>query len=577
MGSIRLPSSEYESAVSSDEGLGGLFYQRMLEDPSAKAIIDENGRSLTYGALHRAALKLVHALHDKVFKVEERVGILVHHGIWDAVTQVAIIYAGGTCIPLDPILPDQQIISRLKQLDSRYILVDEANSTRELPFHLLATGGFPLSNDGLDYPKTTHLPITTNLSHCTHLIHTSGTTSELKVVQIRGASILHMSHHAPYEPIQKTDVVGHAYSTSFDITLFEIWGALIRGATIGVLTKSTLLDIPALGAALRRLGITIMVITAPLVNLAATTCPATFTPLRVILIGGEAVNLVAMKAILEAGPPEHLMNAYGPTECCIYCLTHEITISDIDAGSVSIGKPIRHNICCVCDAAGRILPNGEEGKLLVGGPGVSIGYLDQPGKNSESFIFIASIEDPVTGEPYRIYRTGDIVRRCSDGQHDFLGRRDHQVKIRGFRVKLSAIDIAVMNTGHFSEVVATRMDAKEKGAGSTLVAFVVLHPAAGPHAVSDAINMLREKLPNYMIPHIKVIAKLPLNSHEKLDRRMLNEMYQQRQAKCFSDAFGNGALSTRAHMAGIWANILATPVPNYLDDNDFFAHGATSL
>jgi thioester reductase-like protein len=252
-------------------------------------------------------------------------------------------------------------------------------------------------------------------------------------------------------------------------------------------------------------------------------------------------------------------------------------MADIEDGLISIGKPIGHNVCCVLDEAGQILPDGEEGELLVGGPGVSMGYLDQPEKNSESFIFVAGMESPITGEPYRMYRTGDIVRRRSDGQHDFLGRRDHQVKIRGFRVELSAIDAAIMNTGHFSEVVATRMDAKEKGAGSTLVAFVVLHPLAGPHSVSDTIKTLREVLPEYMVPHIEVIAKLPLNSHAKLDRRMLNEMYHQRRDKCLSDAFGHGTLSTRDHVARIWATILATPFPNYSDDDDFFEHGATSL
>jgi amino acid adenylation domain-containing protein/thioester reductase-like protein len=577
MGSSKPPASEYEAAVSSDEGLGGLFYQQMLEDPSALAIIDEDGRRLTYGALHRAALVLAQGLHEQDFVTEEPVGILVHHGLWDAVTQVAIIYAGGTCVPLNPLLPDQQIISRLQRLGVRYIIVDEPNSTRALPFDLLATGEFPPSDDKLADTKNSSLPVATNLGHCTHLIHTSGTTSEPKAVQVRGASILHVSHHAPYDPVQKTDVVGHGNSTSFDVALFDIWGALIRGAAIGVLSKSTLLDISNLGTVIRQLGITIMAITTPLVNLVATTAPATFAPLRVILMGGEAVNLVAMKAILEAGPPQHLMNAYGPTECCVYCLAHEITMSDIDAGSVSIGKPIGHNVCCVSNDGGQIVPDGEEGELLVGGPGVSIGYVNQPGQNSQAFTFVDGMENPDTGEPYRMYRTGDMVRRRSDGQHDFLGRRDHQVKIRGFRIELSAVEAAVMNTGHFSNGFAMRIDEKEEGSGATLVAFVVLQPTAGPHAVSDALKTLRATLPDYMVPHIEVVVDLPLNSHAKVDRRKLNEMYHKLRAKHLRDTFGDASLSTRAHVVGLWTTILATPVPHYSDDDDFFEHGATSL
>jgi amino acid adenylation domain-containing protein/thioester reductase-like protein len=577
MGSIRPPASEYEVAVSSDEGLGGLFYQRMLEDPFALAIIDEGGRSLTYEALHRAALRLAQNLHDERLVLEQPVGIVVEHGIWDAVTQVAILYAGGTCVPLNPSLPDQQIISRLQRLGARYILVDEANRTRALPFDLLTTGDFPPSEGLVADTKACSVPVTTNLGHRTHLIHTSGTTSEPKAVQVRGASILHVSYHAPYDPVQKTDVVGHGNSTSFDVALFDIWGALIHGATIGVLGKSTLLDISNLEAVLRQLGITIMAITAPLVNLAGTTAPATFASLRVVLMGGEAVNLVAMKTILEAGPPQHLINAYGPTECCVYCLTHEITMEDIDAGAVSIGKPIGQNVCCVSDEANQIVSDGEEGELLVGGPGVSIGYFDQPDKNSQVFTFVAGMENPDSGERYRMYRTGDIVRRRSDGQHDFLGRRDHQVKIRGFRIELSAVDAAVMNTGHFSDVFAMRMDEKEEGAGATLVAFVVLKPTAEPHVVTDALKTLRATLPDYMVPHIHVVYNLPLNAHAKVDRQKLIEMYHQLRAKHLVDADGNAGLSTRAHVAGLWATILATPIPQYSDDDDFFEHGATSL
>ncbi|KAJ5670394.1 uncharacterized protein N7477_005757 [Penicillium maclennaniae] len=577
MGSIELSTSEYEIAVSSDKGLGQLFHQQVLKNPDAQAVIHEDGTSLTYGELHRAAIKLARALHEKDFKAEERVGIVVHHGVWDAVTQVAIIYAGGTCVPVDAHLPDQQITSRLNRLGTRYIIVDELNSTRALPFDLLATGEFPPSNDEFSGTKSISLPLSTTLGHCTHLIHTSGTTSEPKAVQIRGSSILHVSHYAPYDPVQKTDVVGHINNTSFDVALFDIWGPLIHGATIGILTKSTILDISRFAAAIRRLGITIMAITAPLVNLAATISPDAFAPLRVVLMGGEAVNLSAMKTILEAGPPTHLINAYGPTECCVYCLTHEISMADIDAGSVSIGKPIGQNFCCVCDDAGQPVPEGEEGELLMGGPGVSLGYVDQPEKTSQSFIFVDGMKDPITGEPCRMYRTGDIVRRRGDGHHDFLGRRDHQVKIRGFRVELSAVDSALMNTGHFSDGFAMRVDEKEKGAGATLVAFVILQPNSGPHAVSEAISSLRATLPEYMVPHIEIVAEIPLNAHAKVDRRKLVEMYHERRARHLKDVFGSAGLSTRAFIAGLWANILATPVPEYSDDDDFFAHGATSL
>ncbi|KAL4785437.1 hypothetical protein BJX76DRAFT_356155 [Aspergillus varians] len=140
MESIKPLTPKYDVAVSRDEGLGEIFYQRMLADPSAVAIVDEQGQSLTYKALHERATELAQGLTREAFTLEERVGIVVQHGLLDAVTQVAVIYAGGTCVPLDPLLPDHQVTNRLGQLGTRYVLVDEANTKRDLPFVLLPVG-----------------------------------------------------------------------------------------------------------------------------------------------------------------------------------------------------------------------------------------------------------------------------------------------------------------------------------------------------------------------------------------------------------------------------------------------------
>jgi amino acid adenylation domain-containing protein/thioester reductase-like protein len=566
--------AEYESLVARDEGLGHLFYQRMLEDPNAIAIIDVDC-SLTYEALHYKATYLADELDREGLALEEPVGIVVQHGIWDAVTQMAVIYAGGSCVTLDAALPDQQIRNRLHRLNARYVLVDQPNSKRNLPFRQMLVDDIPTSNKQSSAARS--YPLKSSLAHRTHLIHTSGTTSEPKAVQISAGSIVHVANHAPFEPIRKTDVVAHGNSTSFDVALFDIWVPLIQGASIAVLSKAVLLDLPALAAAIDRFGITAMTITTPLVNLAATTCPRALAPLRVVLMGGEAVNVAAMKTILRAGPPENLINAYGPTECCMYCLAHKITMQDIEAGMVSIGQPIGHNVCCVCDDMGRPVLDGEEGELLVGGPGVSPGYFNEPEKNAACFVEVAGLVDP-TGTPYRMYRTGDIVRRRADGQHDFLGRRDDQVKVRGFRIELGAIDAALMKTGHFSDGVSLPVESKEDGAGSTLVAFVVLHPTSRPSAVADARDALKATLPDYMVPHIEVVQKIPLNSHAKVDRKQLMGIYHQRREKHLRVLHKTpGEEDTRQQLARLWATILATPVPDYSDEDDFFLLGGTSL
>ncbi|KAL4969427.1 non-ribosomal peptide synthetase [Aspergillus stella-maris] len=583
MGSILPDVSEYDRVISRGEGLGQIFYRRMLENPEAIAIIDEQKQSLSYQSVHEKALELAQTLSRHECSPGDRVGVIVDHGLLDAVTQVAIIYTGGTCVPIDPLLPDQQIERRLMKLGVQHVLVDKANASRDVPFTLfvVSDGGEEPSKTDEEGSEHGSFPIPTSVDQCSHLIHTSGTTSEPKAVQIAARSIIHVAHHAPYEPVRKSDVVGHPNKTSFDVALFDIWGALLRGAAVGVLSKTTLLDSAALAAAIRRLKITITAITAPLVNLAATTYPTTFAPLRVVLMGGEAVNLRAMEAILNAGPPTHLMNAYGPTECCVYCLTHEITFEDIRAGKVSIGETIGRNVSCVCDEDGNPVPAGEEGELLVGGPGVSPGYVDQAEKNAKTFIPVPSMPDPESNQPYRMYRTGDLVRQRPDGQHDFLGRRDEQVKIRGFRVELAAVRSVLMGTGYFVEVFAMAMNSQAAGASSSLVTFAILHSDAAKTAVADAVEVARAALPDYMVPHIEVVAEMPLNAHAKIDRRGLEDMYNQRRKRLLEKTNGYAeekkAISTRQRIARIWAMILATPVPEYADEDDFFAMGGTSL
>ncbi|KAI1942648.1 hypothetical protein LOZ66_001054 [Ophidiomyces ophidiicola] len=578
MVAIVSPVTEYDAAVALDEGLGQVFHKRMIENPTAIAITDEQGQSLTYEQVHNKAIELACRLAQTEFRRGERVGIVVQHGIWDAVTQVAIIYAGGTCVPLDPLLPDQQIQDRLERLRARRVLVDAANCKRNLPSLTLVPLWELNDEDRADEPSTADCcyPVDTGLSHCTHLIHTSGTTSKPKAVQIIARSILHVAYYAPFEPVRKSDIVSHANNTSFDVALFDIWCPLVHGARIAVLSKTTLLDVPAMAAAIRQLGITIMATTTPLVNLAATTCPTAFATLRVLFTGGEVANLRAIGTILAKGPPKHFINAYGPTECCIYCLAREITVDDVTAGKLSIGYPIGHNVCFVADEEGNPLSDGEDGELLVGGPGVSPGYVNHPDKNAASFI--EGMVDPQTGTHYRIYRTGDLVRRRIDGQHDFIGRRDHQVKIRGYRIELSAIDTVLMETGYFSEGVSMRVDSMEDGASSALVAFVVLGESSPPTFKADALTRLRAALPEHMVPHLEVILKMPLNAHAKVDRQRLAEMYHQRREKYLHGLSQHSAkLSTREHLARLWATILATPLPQYTNEDDFFLLGGTSL
>jgi len=602
----------YDAVVSRNRGLGCLFHDQVKRAPHAIAVTD-GSTSFTYKQLHNQAVRLARELSLLSLSFEEPVGIVAQHGVGDVVAQLGIIYAGGTCVPMDPASSDSRIKNVLSKLQTRCILTDEENAHRDLPFHRLIITGLDasalepcstvrdvhcdapspgLTTTGLD--KYMAGPAPTTLSHCTHLIHTSGTTGPPKAVRIAARSILHVAHHAPYTPLLVSDTVAHGNLSSFDVSLFDIWAPLILGARIVVLSKAVMLDPPTLADHIAAQGITVMATTAPLLALIASTYPRAMEKLRVCLIGGEAANVAAMGTILREGPPGMLVNAYGPTECCAFCLAREVTLQDVRAEVISIGEPIGRNVVYVAGEDGE---ESEEGELWVGGPCVSLGYVKQAEKNAEVF----KERDGV-----RMYCTGDVVRRQADGQILYVGRKDHQVKIRGFRVELEAVECALLATGEYTEAVAMKIEAPQEGAGSMLVAYVVpvavsalLEPGIGDRrdssvnelflgqlagqtraSTTKAIHQLRESLPDYMIPQIQLIAAIPLNAHAKIDRNRLSSLYHERWQMTLS---GVDPLShtTQWQLSHIWNRILGLPINDGLGgvgkSDDFFALGGTSL
>lgn len=557
--------NEYDLVDTRNRGLGELFHAQAEKSPSATAVSDDE-ITLTYGQLHGLALEVAAKLVAEKIGNEEPVGIIARHGIAGILAQMAIIYAGGTCVPLDPTYPDQQIQRRLERLHARVMLTDEENHGRDLSFTFLLLAFNPPENVTCALSR---YPAATTLEHCTHLLHTSGTTAEPKVVRITARSILHVVYHAPFEPLHTTDVIAHANNTSFDPSLFEIWTPLLRGARVAILSKSILLDLPRLKQHINRHAISVMIITTALLNVIAFNHPQALAKLRICLFGGEMANVAALQIILEKGCPDMLVNVYGPTECCVCCLAHQVTIADIQSGSVSIGAPIGRTVTYIADDLGQA---SDKGELLIGGPGVSKGYVDDVERNVASFSTIAGLSGLET-HPVRLYRTGDVVCRRPDGQLEYVGRRDHQVKIRGFRIELEAVEIALRKTGLLIEAVALKFDIPRAGAGSILMAYGV--PADNALLAGDVIEAVKATLPGYMVPRLELIPRMPLNNHGKMDRKFLAHQFSQRWDQNIVSEWRSDNI--RSKLSEIWIMILGLQVLSCKDSDDFSLLGGSSL
>ena len=229
------------------------------------------------------------------------------------------------------------------------------------------------------------------------------------------------------------------------------------------------------------------------------------------LVGGEALT-PGLAARLGEAVGGCVYNVYGPTETTIWS-----TLARLDPGDarVSIGRPLANEQLYVVDSHLCPVPIGVPGELLIGGDGVTAGYLHRPELTAERFPCL-----PFAADPSRpVYRTGDRVRYRRDGHLEFLGRVDHQVKIRGHRIEPGEIEAALGSRAGVREaVVVARQDGE---AEPRLVAYYVAEPGA-VLSVNELRAHLEGTLPEYMIPSLFVpLAELPTTPAGKVDRRAL--------------------------------------------------------
>jgi myxalamid-type nonribosomal peptide synthetase MxaA len=237
--------------------------------------------------------------------------------------------------------------------------------------------------------------------------------------------------------------------------------------------------------------------------------------LRYLITGGDVVDPRLLRKILKAGPPENLLNGYGPTECTTFATTYRVDALDETCRSIPIGSPISNTCAYILDAQLKPMPVGVAGELYLGGPGVAIEYIGDPELTAQRFL-----PDPFAMEAgARIYKTGDLARWRADGIIEFLGRNDRQIKWRGFRVELEEIEAGLLR---FPLVREAAVLIREDVPGERrLVAYVTLRE--GTDATTTEIRAhLRKALPEYMVPQAIVkLDHMPLTSNGKFDRRAL--------------------------------------------------------
>jgi thioesterase domain-containing protein/aryl carrier-like protein len=361
-------------------------------------------------------------------------------------------------------------------------------------------------------------------------------------------------------PLTAQDRVLHKSPFGFDVSILELYAPLLVGGQLILAKPDGHQDPDYLLALMRQHAITWVSLSPTLLQMmlhvgGLEQCHS----LTRLYLGTENLPLTLLQQ-LHAAHPVEVINAYGPTECCIQTVTGVIPRG---ADRIAIGRPVDNVQAYILDVHLQPVPLGAAGELHLGGAQVGLGYFKRPQQTAASFI-----DNPFGAG--KLYKTGDLCRYLPNGEIEYLGRIDHQVKIRGFRIELGEIETRLLEHPDVREaVVIVREDTPND---KRLVAYLIPHHAPGTTHHADFRAHLATTLPDYMIPAAFVpLDAFPLTANGKLDRRALP--LPERLA--VSDGYLPPRNLLEEQLAAIWADCLQVERVGVRDD--FFVLGGHSL
>ncbi|MDG9872547.1 amino acid adenylation domain-containing protein [Pseudomonas juntendi] len=547
--------------------------------PQAIAVVAGEQR-VTYDELNRRANRLAHLLRAAGVGPDVRVGVALERGVDMVVGLLAILKAGGAYVPMDPEYPAERLAYMLAD-SAIALLVTHSQSRGQLP-EVEGVSCIELDQPALlnDYPDSNPAN-TTDPDNLAYVIYTSGSTGKPKgtLLAHRNVARLFQATQADFR-FDEHDVWSVFHSYAFDFSVWELFGALLHGATAVIVAREVARSAADFHALLVRERVTVLNQTpsafGQLIPVACAAANANQAlALRYVVFGGEALDVASLKPWFErfGDRQPQLINMYGITETTVHVTYRPLSRADLALqGASPIGTVIEDLSWYLLDRDFNLVAPGCQGELHVGRAGLARGYHGRPGLTAERFVPDPFDDSPAGGG--RLYRTGDLAGYRTDGIIDYRGRIDHQVKIRGFRIELGEIEARLQD--HHAIAKAVVLDRDGPG-GKQLVAYLLI---GDQHAVSAAQqdtlrnqlrDYLRGLLPEHMVPaHLMFLQALPLTVNGKLDRKALPQP---------EASFGAGYVAPEGdheqQIARLWAQVLKLERVGRHDN--FFELGGHSL
>lgn len=463
---------------------------------------------------------------------------------------LAILGSGAVYLPLEPSHPLQR---------QQYIL---ENAGAVL---LLHDGEHPLSGSmpGLDVCRIERTDVDLSLplmrrrpqldAPCMAL-YTSGTTGHPKGVLLSQANLAHFTAwYADYVQLHAESRVLQFSSLSFDSSLIDIFPTMLEGAELVVPDDNQRRDPLQLVALIRRRQLTHAFLPPALLSILPL---EQLQSVGQIMTGGDVCEPFVIEQLTRQGK---LHNLYGPTEATVLITARQLQPGDSNR---TLGGPIANSQVLILDDDLHPVPEQTMGELFIVGPGVCLGYLNNPQQTAERYL---DLELP-DGQRLRAYRSGDMAKWGEDGI-ELCGRRDNQVKIRGFRVEPEEIERCLRESQLYRQI-AVVIDSQRR-----ILAFLA-QPQSD--AARDALKAHAQQfLPDYMQPVAWTeLPNMPFAANGKVDRKALLELpvsVQDSGPKCLP------ANADEALLLEIWGELLELPTSDISTDESFFNLGGHSI
>jgi amino acid adenylation domain-containing protein len=522
----KIPDCNKPALACSDAKTVSVLFEECVQKYGDQIAVCAHHEHITYSELNAKSNILANYLGQCGVAKNTLIALYLDRSIAFMIGMLAIVKAGAAYLPLDIDEPINRTKRILQDSNPVYIFTRSASAaflcetdfgTKTNVFNLDTF--FQEQEEGND-----HNPISIHSANdLVCVIYTSGSTGTPKGCMIAHRGVVNLVKDTNYIHITPLDRMAQIANAAFDAMTFEVWGALLNGASLYIVSKPIILSYSDFSDFLRTNQVSIAFVATALLNLIIKNCPDCFDTLKYVLFGGEKANPAIITLLLERKEKYtlsalNLMNAYGPAECTTFATIFKVESKDETEKTVPIGRPISNINTYILDENSSPVSPGETAELYLSGECVGLGYLNNPTETAKKFVQAPWNDKEI------LYKTGDLVYYDPTRGIVFVDRIDNaQVKIRGFSVALAEIESCFMQYAGVNQ--ASVLVKKDTSLGKGLIAYVSFCENAQVDFLAFH-QYLKKNLPFYMLPaKIIQLPTIPLTANGKIDQKVLAHLH----------------------------------------------------